>query len=310
MITSAINSGAINAVSFPSVERGLSIVQLLGTAEVVPYIQKVQLRLTATAIKPAVVSCSANYFLKRGVEAIQIAEAGVPAVGIWIKVPVTPVTEAKASTTANAVVIRYVQATTPALAVSSVTSYQRTKRSASTVSFGNGSVSAYRGVFFSVNEAAKATVSAAALTKRSAALHEVVRVTSSVTPRLVRRIAASVDTTANTAVFEERHIHSAALTVATETSAVTPKLVIAAPANTLATAEGSAVFNMRLATGGDASAAAITYPTDFIFHLTAEASTVVELITVVAGLDFSYTFAAPLNRQMIVKRDPVMKVIF
>lgn len=308
MITSAINSGAINAVSFPSVERGLSIVQLLGTSEVVPYIQKVQLRLTATAIKPATAIGTAGYRLSLGVGAVQSAVASPTNVNYWVKVPVFPSTEAKATTSASAVVIRYVQANTPAVALGNVTSYQKTKRSATTVGASIPAVSAYRGVFFSAGTVAKATSSVNSIKKRGAAFHEVAGVSSSVTLALVRRVPATGIATAASSVFAERHIHSAATTIATETSVVIPKLVIAAPANTVASANGTALFTLRLATGGNTSAEAVVYPTDFVFHLNAEASTVVQVITVVAGLDFSYTFAAPLERQMKVKRDAVMKV--
>ena len=49
MTINAINGGAINAVSFPGAEAGLSLVQLIGTVEVTCSIPSVSLRLTAFA---------------------------------------------------------------------------------------------------------------------------------------------------------------------------------------------------------------------------------------------------------------------
>jgi hypothetical protein len=64
-----INSGAINTVSFPGAEDGLSLVQLIGEVNVATQISSVYLRLTARAATSPVADSSSGVLLKIAVGA-------------------------------------------------------------------------------------------------------------------------------------------------------------------------------------------------------------------------------------------------
>jgi hypothetical protein len=164
MANRTINSGAINAVPFPGAEQGLSLVELVGTVELVCEIPSVTLRINIGAATDAdAVPGSATTFKKSRLGASVVASAGSTA-SARIKVRVipaaTPVATASASikithtfeaetlgsASVAATAFDYVkrQAQISAVAQPSATAVTRVERRAQTSGLGLGSVTALR----------------------------------------------------------------------------------------------------------------------------------------------------------------------
>lgn len=131
MTKNAINGNAINEVSFPGAEAGLSLVELLGTAEVACSIPSVSLRLTAFATTAPEADGSASTTKRTQLDCLVGAFAACAATAQTLR-PVQATTAAICSATAQNRLAYRLNAAAAGSAAAAVTGFCFAARGAST----------------------------------------------------------------------------------------------------------------------------------------------------------------------------------
>lgn len=314
MTTHALNTGALNKVPFPLTEQGTSIIELLGTVEVTASISVIRLRLTAAATTAPSAVCSVNTTkLKINVLAQTPAEAVVQDITYRTKIQVKPTGSAIASTRAGYTVKHNVSALVAPTSAYSVTSYQITKKGASTTASGYGSMRSLKSRFNS------AAISAQAVVKDITPLYKVrfsatqaATATTLADLAFARRVAGSTAATAVGTVFPLRYMPFSATAAPSQITTLAKAILRLAtlPGNQSSAAITKATARLKAVTGATVQTKAVAQDIVFIFKLTAGATTVAKAIDTAVGLDFASKMPAPLERQIVVPPyDRTMKVV-
>ena len=312
MTSKAINSGAINAVSFPGSESGATLIELIGDVEVLGSISMTYLRVGATgsttasattgrptprtiallgATASGQASCSASALRKASVGTASTAANCVTSSGVSARYRIKADTQAYASATPVETFRKSMSlASTPALAVTACNPVRRRSFSAG----------ASAGASTSANALLKVPLSAAARwpIETSASIIITIGVSASSSPSAVGSSDALL------------HVIRSAPGLASATgSTPSSKMVFgvsAAGQASAATSSPTVGINALRAAYGVASA--ISSATA-LQHIRLPASTLAKVESYCLARDFASSVRAPEDRQMVVpENDRTMKV--
>lgn len=243
--TSTINSGAINAVSFPGSQEGEALVELVGSVIVTCAISSFLIYSHNTAATSPSASGSASIELKRGIVCSATAGA-TSSCGVVTQVKAGP---ANVSATAQGSATTALQRRTSASPVNA-SAYGtaaigiNTRRSASTSAFATGAAYAQRHTHYAGSTTASASSSAAALSEIRLSGSTSPSVTSTISETYGRAVQAQATAAAiSTVSITSFKVHLASASVdasadgiastvrhATTSAATTPRAVASASA--------------------------------------------------------------------------------
>lgn len=313
MTTAALNSGAVNATRFPGSEEGASIIELLGTVQVSASLSALKLRLQTGARVTASGQGSVIKTTRRALFNASTAPSAIsPAVTFIVKMPAIGQGTASAQVSAACIISHRMSASTQCVATTRATSFQITKKSASTTA--RAAVSAQS--FNRVARTIKATASAvpAALTpwlRRSLTIKQTAKATVTCKIIRLRRISAIKNATAVATAGSVKRIF-VRLTSAIAQAASRAAAGLEISLGGASTSSPSPVFGLvlRLATGASQPAIATAKDADSKAQLLTGAQATPTAIAYAAGADYATKIPAPIERQIAVPfYDRTMKVV-
>lgn len=188
----AINSGAINHVSFPGTESGLSLVQPVGTVSVTADITGIYLLLKASATTPAVASTSLPSAILRNLLGATTACASTTSAGVVSKVSRKAIEPAKATgkVTIGRIIPRSASTTSIATAAS-ISARSKVFFGAAQPAVAAVSVESRKNVYLAASAIANSVSSASTLRKRQLSATTVGDVNFLVTIGRLRRLSAT-----------------------------------------------------------------------------------------------------------------------
>lgn len=300
----AINSGAINHVSFPGAEEGLSLIDLTGTVEVVCALSAIRLRLTASAGTVASATGSAPGVKIRAQLAAVFAPTAVTSAGVLTKIAALPDAQIASAVPQVAGVLRFVAAaTTTCSASASVGSYVRATRSASTSATGNGAVMSRSLIPRAASTSAVATTTSSSLRARRIPASTIASAIGVSATKARYRLGAS---TSGTAAVSTPTLRTKVRRSASTSAVATPApaafaikgLVFPAPQVASAVAASIAARQLCATAGSTDSSAQGSSGIALLYQLGATIQG--SMISTAAAADYGITQAAPTERLMIV----------
>lgn len=298
----AINSGAINHVSFPGSESGLSLVQLVGTVSVTGTVTGIYLRLTASATtKPRAATSKPTTKVKYSIGAASAAQAtGIATVISKVRRAATVAPTAPGTAT----IYRRIRQTAPTVSRAVVTAKptisMRVLRAGSTTGRALASLGTVKKIYTAASRIAQATTSAAALRKGFSGAQTTGRATTASGVGRNRRLSVAATVSAIMAPVNSllKRLVGAS-TTATTSQSVLAYLALRRRAVGVALAApkslDSSALTFRSAAG---LGRAVTRATTRL-KITVSASTVASFSGFTVALDYSIT-PAPGDRQMVV----------
>jgi hypothetical protein len=164
MTTSAINTGAINALSFPGSQDGLSLVDLVGNVIVTCSVATLSLNLTASAATTPQARCSTSTLIIKYRPSAPATGAAVVAVDAVVKARLSAFAAGAATSTPFATGIkRSSSAQSDASATGSVVAYVMATRSASAIALASANSGANKKISFGGATSGTAVASAFAV---------------------------------------------------------------------------------------------------------------------------------------------------
>lgn len=314
MISHAINSGAINTVPFPASELGASIVELIGTIEVVCEPATIKLRITSAATSAPTAKLSANTTSK-----IQLGATTQPSA---VAADITPKQKIKqsAATTGVAVVASSMilwcrnSASAQATGTGTALSYQLAKRSASASPEALTSASSLKYLYRSASIAGVATVgSISAKSKIRFSISRAAAAIGTAGPSIRSKLAATTAAKALTQAQSLSYLrlqastsYAIGLSVANARLSIRPTL----PAQQAAANSGLLSTKMNFRPGMQTAASATVQEIEVALGLLVSATTTATAIVYSSATDFATKIPAPSERQIVVPAyDRAMKVI-
>lgn len=326
--TGAINSGAINALSFPGAEAGLSLVQLIGEVSVTCTITNVYRLLNVGATTaPRAASGGVNLALR---SAVGVAVTGVATAqaGIMLKSPRSASTQGAAAST-SALISRRLSvlaltscsaatapsvarsriilgATTAPSAAALVESRKKTYTAASTAARAAHAVTAWRKLVLGAKAVGSANFSISIIRRQRVGATTVAAATAmpSQTKRRLPLAAGTVSTITHS-VTPYRGLQQRAVVAA---SALASNIVAGTKITVSASAQAKAASTVaefleikRFLAGGTTAAANGSVATTG--RIVTGASTVASFASYIVATDLNITQPAPLDRQMAVPLD-------
>lgn len=299
----AINTGAINHVSFPGAEEGLSLVELTGTVEVTCALSAITLRLTASAsTSPAAVGSSPNTTARALLAAITVPTALASAAARTKIAAPAQALVASADTTVIGRLRFSLSAPSTATAAASVGSYVRAAKSASATASATASAGGRTVVPRSASTACAATTAASALRYRrtaastSATSTLLASTTAIIRPGATTSAVASVQATARSSV--RRGASTSAVADAAPVVAGVKLLTYPQPA--VASALAGAIAAQQLCVTGATGVATSSGSASIAYKFRLGATVQGSMISTAAAADYGITQSAPTERLMIV----------
>lgn len=314
MISHAINSGAINTVPFPASELGASIVELIGTIEVVCEPAIITVRITTAATSTPTANLSANTTSKILLGATTEPSAVVTAIAAKQKMRQSAVSSGKATASSSLTMWRLSSAIVQATATATAASYQLAKKSASGTAQATTSVSSLKQLYRSASIASIAAVSTPDSKRKmvfsiAQAGAAVGRTGFSFKSRLPATTTARALAQAQPLSYIRLNPVKASPAVV---SIATAKLLMrSTPEFQLASAAtGLTNLRLKLRQGALSSARATAQDADATYRFQMSASTVANAMAYSTATDYTTKIPAPSERQIVVPAyDRAMKVI-
>lgn len=300
----AINSGAINHVSFPGAEEGLSLIDLTGTVEVVCALSAIRLRLTASATTTASANGSTPGTNIRAQLAAVFAPTAVTSAGVLTKIAALPDAQIASAVPQVTGALRFVAgATTTGAASSTAGSYVRTTRSASTSATGNGAVMSRSLIPRAASTSAVATTTSSALRYRRTPASTVAFASGVATTRVRFRLGAPTSGTATAStptlrIKVRRSASTSAVATPTPAAFAIKGLIFPAPQAASAVAASIAARQLCATAGSTDASAQGSSGIALLYQLGATIQG--SMISTAAAADYGITQAAPTERLMIV----------
>lgn len=314
MISHAINSGAINAVPFPASELGASIVELIGTIEVVCEPASINLRITSAATSAPTATLLASTTSK-----IQLGATTQPGA---VAADITPKQKIKqsAATTGVAVVASSMilrcrnSASAQATGTGTALSYQLAKRSASVSPKALTSASSLKYLYRSASIAGVATVGS--ISAKSKIRFSISRSAAAIGMAGLSIKSKLTATTAAKALTQAQGLSYLRLQASTSyaigLSVANARLSIQAtlPAQPAVANSGWLSTKMKFGPAAQSAASATTQQIKASLGLLVSATTTANAIVYSSATDYATKIPAPSERQIVVPAyDRTMKVI-
>lgn len=319
----AINSGAINVLSFPGAESGLSLVQMVGAVSVTCRIIGTYRRVNANATTTSAASSSGDATLRRGVEALASGTASTLAAAI-------AKSRSGASTQGAAPGIALVSRrlsmsalTSGAAAAAAAAAQSRISFAATAVPAAVASVASRKKVYVVGSATARAVNAVAALRKLQFGAQTIGRASSTSSIRRRQRIGATAISSAAAALANTAlRLPTSATTVATIAHSVTPYRGLLQRALGVAVASGGDAGTGAQVPRGAGTAASVQSAVNAFLviqrfvagstpavaigsvqttgRIATGAYTVASFESYIVATDLNITQPAPTDRQMVV----------
>lgn len=315
MITHAINSGAINAVPFPSSEVGASIIELIGTVQVVCEPVGITVRITIAATGAPKATLSANTTSRMLLGATTQASAAVSDIAARQKMKLGGATSGAATPAASLIALwRLCAATGQAAANSVATSYQLAKRSVNVTAQATTSASSVKYLYRSASIAGIAAVNSPDSRRKIAFAVSTLATAVAQSGRAIKsRLPATTTARALTQAQPLSYLSLRAISSAPSgLSQATAKLVMRIPPEAQTAGAVTALTNPRLRISPKAQGVALAAAQDSnaTYRFRMSAGTVATAIASSTATDYATKIPAPSERQIVVPAyDRTMKVI-
>lgn len=315
MTTHAINTGAFNVVPFPASEVGVSVVDLLGTVQVVCTLSAVTLLLTVGAATAPKSTLTASTTAKMLLAAPAQPSAVAGNISPKQKTYRSASTSASASTAAGVVLLRKTGATAQPQAVTTLNPSQLVKRSASSSGAAVTSANAYKYQYRSITATATAATSSIVVKNKVAfAIAQKATVVSSVSYTFKSRLPATTIASATAQSGVLSFLSLKALTTSpTGQASAAPRLLMHTELTQLTALALTASVPPRVKLSPLANSVSATATGQNItvsLHHQMTASTVARAYYYAIAIDYATQISAPSERQIVVPSyDRMMKVV-